>query len=514
MPPSSEIVEIWGGGSLFRLEPSPKDADCVFRYSDTHGLWPWFRKVVENYEESVLETAERQGLASLAPDAQEIIRWWCEAFQIGDVTGPYGFIDSLPRKLTERLIKKNFPKISVVQLTPHSDPAAWRMTLTKIWECGTSFDRWRAVADAAKLQNMDRDNLRQQLAEFQEANRLLLESIREGSDGKYRLACRHAGEPGPEAKHTLTPVTTSATTAELRKMVNSETQRYDALRGAARADSSDPIEIALESLTSKVKIKRWSEFFIKAELLEPKHVALARHNLGRRSGNVEFEEFRLVTDLHDRGCVIQPHLGNFYFFTEGVRGLIVGSAWSGPYANYSHSVLLTRLDDEREFHEWPVYRKFVRKPNELWDLVEAVRSGEQVESTPPLYLSCPYCGRNVVGKMGYSGSKYEIQECPHLIDMEIEWPDGHIAFGSLLDFNRLDELRRIDNKQAKSRRNRSEDVIAVGVFVSSEDFATSEVSEFCETDNLSNNERYQVACSEYLSNLQAGKAVREGAFYE
>ena len=495
------IVEIWGGGSLFRLEPSPKDADCVFRFETQHSLWGWFIEIVEKHDADILKAAKAGGLESFSPDEQDVIRWWCEAFSYRDLDGMFNLIESLSQRLTTRLIKKHFPRISVVQLTNASEPNAWRMTLTKAWEAGTTFDREKAVSEAGHLQEADRNQLLQQLAEFNTANQLLKESILEGDEAKFYLASSYAGEPGPKEKPEVAPAHSIEPTADLRKRVKEATLAYDALRAAAQAGSVDPTEIALGAMTSKQKIKKWSKILEQADLITPKYTALARHNAGRRDGGRDFDSFRLVTDLHERGCLVQREGECFWFFTDGAKGLIVFSEWRGPFSLYSHSVLLTTLDDEREFFEWPVYRKTLPSGDELWALVESIRAGDEIESSPPLFLKCPFCGRNAVcrGK-GYL-SEYGITDCSHLVDMQIEYGDNFVALGNLSEHANRESFLALKGKHAIGVTSSAGEATASALFVSSTDFGPPDFSAFDESESLENNTEYQALCDAYLERL-------------
>lgn len=123
------IIEAWGGGSLFRLEPAPKDADCVFRFEHEHRLWDWFRGAVETADAEVAASARELGLHLLPECDQRVLNWWIDNFSWSDLRN-YGVLSSiafLPERLTRRIIKRHYPGISVVELTKASNPTAWRM---------------------------------------------------------------------------------------------------------------------------------------------------------------------------------------------------------------------------------------------------------------------------------------------------------------------------------------------------------------------------------------------------
>jgi len=105
--------------------------------------------------------AQSKGLSSLPECDQWVLKWWIETFSWSDLRnqGPLSSVVFLPGLFSKRIIKHCFPGISVVELTRDTKPTAWRMTLTKFWECGSSFDRSRLSTAAVNLDDSDRGNL-------------------------------------------------------------------------------------------------------------------------------------------------------------------------------------------------------------------------------------------------------------------------------------------------------------------------------------------------------------------
>lgn len=290
------IVEIWGGGSLFRLEPSPNDADCVFRYEGTHSSWDWFASLLPEYEGDILETAKAHGLTSLPEADRAVIEWWCDSFRESDLNN-WALVDPalvMPHLLTKRLIKRNYPRISVVELTPKSEPNAWRMELTKVWSLGESFELDRILNSAKHLEDSDRDKLLQQLAEFREATSLLIESIQNQDEAAFEKACGYAGVQGFQVPPALPKVKSSKSTADLRKLVKAESKKFEALRAAACIGSTDPEVIAMDAITSLKKLKDWGPRLVSEGILESPHLELAKFNVKHKFGRFGYDRLRLL----------------------------------------------------------------------------------------------------------------------------------------------------------------------------------------------------------------------------
>lgn len=448
------IIEAWGGGSLFRLDPSPKDADCVFRYEDEHRLWDWFREVVELGDEDVARAAESSGLSSLPDCDQAVLNGWIEAFSWSDLRdhGALSSVVFLPDRLTKRLIKNGYPGISVVELTKDTKPTAWRMTLTKFWSRGSVFDRAKLLASAAELDESDRENLLQQLAEFRHANQLYHEAIAEQDDDKRQRADRLTGSPGPDPIENVATLELDEPTQTVRRMVKNETVLASALQAAARTRSSDPALISIKTLTSQTKLKKWGMALTEDRLLSEAHLALAKHNLTRKHHRRDFNDFRLITGLHDRGCLIQREQEAFWFFADGIKGVVFFNSWGSSVESEHHCVFLTHLKDDSPHFEWPVYLDSIPTLDELWALVTALRSGERIESGPPLYLTCPFCKRNNVGKGTYWDADHTLKGCSHLVYAELQSAgDTTESIGLLTQFSDSETLKSFDSKQAKQR---------------------------------------------------------------
>ncbi|TWT64366.1 hypothetical protein [Rubinisphaera italica] len=499
------IVEIWGGGSLFRLEPSPKDADCVFRFDGVHPLWEWFLPIAKSdFADSILEEARRNGLDDLAEIDRQTIVWWCESFHQAGLR-QYSFMDSslqLPIYLTKRLIKKNYPSISVVELTPRSDPTAWRMTLTKVWSKGTTFDRSALVDSAKALEESDRSNLLQQLAEFRKANRLLRECIQSWDQEKFQLASDYAGKTLPDKLAAVRPSKSTKPTSDIRKMVKRQARLFEALDAAASVRSNDPAVIALEALTSQQKVKRWGPNLVDEGILSERHLGLARHNLRRKHHTRAYLHSRLITDLHDNGCLVQREGEHLWFFTDDLKGLVVGYEYRGWFAAFSHGVFLASINDDREFFDWPVYRNPIRSMDELWPLVEAFRSGEQIENSSRCpELACPFCGERVVTRD--RPFDLENRKCSHLVDIQVLSNDAGMGFGDLLDYPKRDELIEINNNFAKGCRVSEQDWQITALFVSSPEYEPPDLSHLVDPVEGAPSPEYIAACDAYLDKLRA-----------
>lgn len=498
------IVEIWGGGSLFRLEPSPKDADCVFRFDGVHPLWEWFLPIAKSdFADSILEEARRNGLDELAADKRQIIAWWCESFHQAGLR-QYSFMDSsiqLPIYLTKRLIKKNYPSISVVELTSRSDPTAWRMTLTKVWSKGATFDRSALIESAKTLEESDRSNLLKQLAEFRRANRLLRECIQSWDQEKFQLASDYAGQSLSGRLPAVRPSTSSKPTSDIRKLVKRQSRLFEALDAAASVRSNDPAAIALKALTSQQKVKRWGPHLVDEGILSERHLGLARHNLRRKHETGAFWHSRLITDLHDKGCLVQCEGEHLWFFTDDIKGLLVGYAYRGWYAAFSHGLFLSSINDDREFFDWPVYQKPVRSMDELWPLVEAFRSGEEIENNSRCpELTCPFCGEQVVTRD--RPFDFGSRNCTHLVDIEVMSDEDGMAMGDLLDYPKRDELIKVDNKYVKGRRVSEKDWQITALFVRSPEYEPPDLSHLVDSGEDAQSPEYIAACDAYLNKLQ------------
>jgi len=498
------IVEAWGGGSLFRLDPSPKDADCVFRYENEHRLWTWFREVVEFGEEDIARVAHSRGLGSLPKSDQAVLNLWIEKFSWSDLRnhGPLSSIAFLPDRLTKRIIKSSYPGISIVELTKDTKPTGWRMTLTKFWQLGSSFDRSQLLASARELDDSDRGNLLQQLAEFRQANQLFREAIAEQDEDKYQRGARLTGDPGHDPIEDVTPLELDEPTQVIRRLVKDETVLAAALQAAAGVGTTDPALIAIETLTSQAKVNKWGQALVKDALLTEVHLALAKHNINQKYRWHEFNDFQLITGLHDRGCLLQREGETFWFFAQGIKGVVFNSSWGSVYEPYRQCVFLTTLDDDRPFFEWPVYFNSIPSIDELWGTVTSLRSGDKIQTETRLYLTCPFCERNNVDIDRLLDAEYSMKGCSHIVHGQLD-SDGETtdSIGLLVNFAGNESLATVNSKHVKYRSNARDQWSVSGLFVKSPEHAPKELKPFGELDGLEDNADFQQACQKYVQRI-------------
>jgi len=152
---------------------------------------------------------------------------------------------------------------------------------------------------------------------------------------------------------------------------------------------NDPALIAIEALTRHAKVKKWGFAIVKIRLLKAVHLALAKHNIERKHHRHEFDSFRLITGLHDRSCLIQREGETFWFFADGVKGVVIFNDWRPIYKQHRHCVFLTTLDDDSPYFEWPVYVNSIPLIDVMWAMVTTLRTGEKVECGPLFVFDLP-----------------------------------------------------------------------------------------------------------------------------
>ena len=180
------ITEIRGGGSLFRLEPSPNDADLSITYVDSEsGAAMSFNRVFiefddfargKNYPQTPSQLYSNFANKSELDEArkyQDIYSNWLAncSWSALDRAQDHVFLRdenlkwfekpvcyALANLMTRRLVRANLPRLQIAELTQRSS-VGMKMKLTTIWTPDMPFDPLTIVAASSSHCNEDETSL-------------------------------------------------------------------------------------------------------------------------------------------------------------------------------------------------------------------------------------------------------------------------------------------------------------------------------------------------------------------